>query len=240
MARLNLHSNISAQASNIAFAIAERLAGSHFCSISNAVLRHASAIARSSSFMFHLGNLVEDAGAHSSAEAAWRPALLLLDAAPASAFYLLPTQDLDCFATYVDHCFATPVIETLPCVKDAQSPLIVERIGLQTGIIMCSPLFVSSPLLPRKHPRGSRFAAVAVASSRLLLDTSYTWFLRFLFPPWLDARQNFPGILNIAGRPKPDSHRPHFYHWRRLDRSRRNMTLECNKCAPQFLSCLAG
>src|SRR6516162_99935 len=49
---LIFHSNISAQASNIAFAIAERLAGSHFCSISNAVLRHVSAIARSSSFMF--------------------------------------------------------------------------------------------------------------------------------------------------------------------------------------------
>jgi hypothetical protein len=65
VARLNLHSNISAQASNIAFAIAERLAGSHFCSLSIAVLRHVSAIARSSSFMFHLGNLVEDAGAHS-------------------------------------------------------------------------------------------------------------------------------------------------------------------------------
>jgi hypothetical protein len=49
----------------------------------------------------------------------------------------------------------------------------------------------------------------------------------FLFPPWLDASQYFPGLLDIAIRPEAYFHGPEVQQWRRFDRSRRNVTLEC-------------
>jgi|HubBroStandDraft_2_1064218.scaffolds.fasta_scaffold27107_4 hypothetical protein len=86
----------------------------------------------------------------------------------------------------------------------------------------------------RNFPRGLALDFVfSVRLRRVLITLGGTALLlfRLSFSPRVNTCENFSGFLNIAGRPEPDSYRPHFHHWRRADGSRRNVSLEGNERA---------
>jgi hypothetical protein len=65
--------------------------------------------------------------------------------------------------------------------------------------------------------------------------TSASRFLLFLFPSWLDASENLPGFLNIAGGPESDSLSCHFHNRGRIDCPGCDKTLDTGEAAAYFL-----